>query len=419
MTLERLRAQLHDRAPGEWELYRKTAESRERVSRAGSTSALSRREEGWAARWWESGSLRFASASTPELLEGAMTEAASLSLAANRTPPPEWPTASPQASQAEEPVEAPPELFEALGRQLSAESRGEAHLEELAIRRGLSTERIVNGRGLDVSLSTRLTDGVAVSIGRRGARACETRVLFRWDGEPDTRGLARCLSDRSTLPLSDRSTPIPRGEWLLDPSVAAALLAGIARLFYAQILPRWVNRKQFASPCVTISDDACADAPCDGEGTLTRPVRLVEGGAMRGRLHDLCSARRSGALPTGHGVRSSYRTPPSTAPRRLFFETAGGAAPLDLLASVRRGLFASALTAPLRIDFERDRYEVEFTGVSITSGRAQGPVAGARARGRLSQLLGRIRGYSTERVFWSMPYPVGAPTLLVDRTEFD
>lgn len=419
MTLERLCTQLQDRAPGVWELYRKTAESRERVCRAGSISAFSRREEGWAARWWNSGSLRFASASTPALLEGAMTEAASLPLATSRSQPPEWPTATHQATEAGEPVEAPPELFETLGRQLSAESRGEAHLTELTIRRGLSTERIVNGRGLDVSLSTRLTDGVAVAIGRRGARACETRVLFCSNAEPDTSGLARCLSDRSTLPLSDRSTPIPRGEWLLDPSVAAALLAGIARLFCTQTLPRWVDRRQLASPCVTILDDACADAPYDGEGTRTRPVRLVEGGAMRGRLHDLCSARRSGALPTGHGVRSSYRTPPSTAPRRLFFETAGGTAPLDLLASVRRGLFASALTAPIRIDFERDRYEVEFTGVSITSGRAQGPVAGARARGRLSQLLARIRGYSTERVFWPMPYPVGAPTLLVDRAEFD
>ena len=123
MTLERLCTQLQDRAPGVWELYRKTAESRERVCRAGSTSVFSRREEGWAARWWESGSLRFASASTPLLLEGAMTEAASLPLATSRTPPPEWPTATHQATEAGEPVEAPPELFETLGRQLSAESR--------------------------------------------------------------------------------------------------------------------------------------------------------------------------------------------------------------------------------------------------------------------------------------------------------
>ncbi len=419
MSLERLCAQLERRVPGEWELYRKSAQSRERACRAASAGTLSRREEGWAARWWESGSPRFAAASTPGLLEEAIAEAARSPFAAIRTPPPEWPTGSSPVSEAEGPVEPPPDLFEALARQLSAESRAEAHLVELTIRRGSSAERIVNGRRLDVSLSTRLTDGVAVAIGRRGVRACEARVLFRCDGEPDISSLARSLSDRSTLPLSDRATPIARGEWLLDPSVAGALLAAIAPLLCAETLPRWVNRRQFASPCVTILDDACADAPYDAEGTPTRRVRLVEGGALGGRLHDLRSARKSGALPTGHGVRPSYRTPPSAAPRRLFFETAGGVAPLDLLASVRRGLFASALTAPVRIDLERDRYEIEFTGVSIASGRAQGPVAGAWARGRLSQLLRRVRGHSTERVFWPMPYLVGAPTLLIERAEFD
>jgi predicted Zn-dependent protease len=86
---------------------------------------------------------------------------------------------------------------------------------------------------------------------------------------------------------------------------------------------------------------------------------------------------------------------------------------------VRRGLFASALTAPVRVDLERDRFEVEFTGISIIAGRAQGPVAGARARGRLSQLLRRISGISTDRQFFPCPWPTGAPTLLVERADFD
>jgi predicted Zn-dependent protease len=91
----------------------------------------------------------------------------------------------------------------------------------------------------------------------------------------------------------------------------------------------------------------------------------------------------------------------------------------DLLAAVRRGLFASALTAPIRMDLERDRFEIEFTGISIIAGRAQGPVAGARARGRISQLLRRIAAVSTDRQFFPCPFPTGAPTLLVERADFD
>ena len=173
------------------------------------------------------------------------------------------------------------------------------------------------------------------------------------------------------------------------------------------------------SPGVTVVDDASADALYDGEGTATRRVALVLEGTLGARLHDLRSARLAGVPPTGNGVRPSYRQPPTPGPRRLFFETSTPATSRDLLASVRRGLFASALTAPPLLDFERDRYEMEFTGIVVVGGRALGPVAGARAQGRISQLLRRIAGLSTDRQFFPMPYPAGAPTLLIERADFD
>jgi PmbA protein len=180
-----------------------------------------------------------------------------------------------------------------------------------------------------------------------------------------------------------------------------------------------VQRGQLFSEKVGIVDDAAADGPFDGEATPTRRVVLVDAGALLTRLHDLRSARAAGTKSTGHGVRPSYRTPPAVSPRRLFVETGRSESGRDLLAAVRRGLFASALTAPVRFDLERDRYEVEFTGVAIVAGRAQAPVGGARARGRISQLFRRIAGVSTDRQFFVRPYPVGAPTLLVERADFD
>lgn len=420
MSADRLREELEGRAPGEWELYQKRAESREHVASPDSRSDACRREHGWAARWWQAGSPRFAAASSPQELEGSIADAGRI--ATVRAPSPEWPTAqSPLGVSGEKgkPVEPPPDLFNTLSRLVLAESRGDARLSQLSIRRGASLEQIENARGLDISIVATRLDGVALAIGRRGSRACEARVLFRWEGEPDVESLARRLSDRATLPLSDRPAPVTRGEWLLDPSVAAALLAGIAPVFCVRTLPKWVSRRQFAAPSVTIADDAIADASCDGEGTPSRRVVLVEKGGLRGRLHDLLSARKTGAKPTGHGVRPSYRTPPAVGPRRLFFETASGTAPLELLSSVKRGLFAAALTAPLRLDLEHDRYEAEFTGISIGAGRAQGPVANARARGQISQLLRRICGVATDGQFFPMPYPVGAPTLLIERAEFE
>jgi predicted Zn-dependent protease len=413
----RLREQLERRSPGQWELYEKSAESQELSSTGTERAAAARRETGWAARWWEGGAPRFACGSSPENLESAIADA--LRVETKPEPPPQWPAAASPGRETPARVEPPPDLFEDLQRRVSAESRGEARLQRLTVRRGASAVMIVNGRGLDISTFATLLDGRATATGRKGSRSCEARSVFRWEGEPDLESLARRLADGATLPLSDQGTPVDRGEWLLEPAVASALLAGIAPLFTAAPLPRWVHRADLFSRRVTIVDDASADALYDGEGTATRRVALVLDGTLGARLHDLRSAARAGAAPTGHGVRPSYRLPPVPGPRRLFFETAAPVSSRELLASVRRGLFASALTAPPVLDFEQDRYEIAFTGIAVVGGRAEGAVAGARARGRISQLLRRISGLSTNRQFFPMPYPAGAPTLLVERADFE
>lgn len=412
-----VREELARRAGTDWELYRKSGQSHERVATAAGRSEAWRREQGWAARWWENGAPRFACGSDPAALSGAIEIAGGVSVTAS--PAPRWPRSKSAEGPADLPLTPPPDIFEDLTRQISAESRGEALLTQLTIRRGRAAEHIENGSGLAVAQGAGRLDGMALAVGRRGARSCEARLVFSSDGEPDVSALARRLADRATLPLSERSTPIERGEWLLDPSIAAALLAGIAPLFSAPRPPRWLARARFSTRHVTIVDDATADAPFDGEGTATQRTLLVDSGELTGRLHDLRSAAQARSHPTGHGVRPSYRVPPAPGPRRLFFETAVGAAPLEMLPSVKRGLFASALTAPVRIDLEEDRFEIEFTGIAVVAGRARTPVAGARVRGRLSQLLKRIAAVATDRQFFPMPYPAGAPTLLIERAEFE
>lgn len=417
MTSEDLLAGLEKRAPGEWELYCKRSDSRELTASSRSRLLASRREEGWAARWWEQDAPRFACASSGDELSRAIVAAARVPTAASpRLPWPQGRSAGPSPPAA---AESPSDLFQELGRLVSAESRGEAVLTELSLRRGWSVERIRNARGLDVSFLRSTLDGTAIAIGRRGSRACEARAVFRWDGEPALEALARRLSDRATLPLSDRASPVTRGEWLLDPAAAASLLANLAPLFCADPPPRWVQRGQLFSTCVTLVDDAAADSPFDGEGTPTRRVVLVDRGAWREELRDLTRAARTGAPSTGHGTRPSYRVAPLLGARRLFFETSQGRTPRELLSSVRRGLFASALTSPLRVNLSEDRFQAEFTGVAVVAGRALSPVAGSRATGRISELLRRISAVGTDRQFFPLPFPVGAPTVLIERANFE
>src|SRR5262249_7502236 len=162
----------------------------------------------------------------------------------------------------------------------------------------------------------------------------------RWNGAAELPDLARRLSDRATLPLSGRSAPFERGEWMLDPSVAAGLLGALAPLFTVDAVPRWAKRAPVFAPRLTIVDDATPAARTDGEGADRRRALRGEGGELRGRPTALPPARQHGADSTGHGVRHSFRAPPIRAARRLFFETERASPAKDVLASVRRGLFA-------------------------------------------------------------------------------
>jgi PmbA protein len=234
----------------------------------------------------------------------------------------------------------------------------------------------------------------------------------------DALALARRLADAATLPLADRPTPFASGQWLLDPGVAAALLAALAPALRGRRSPRRPAAGPAPAP-IRIADDATRDAPYDGEGVPSRRIVLFDGGEWTGRLEDLRSAKRSGRPPTGHGVRSSFRTPPRASPRRLFFEATDPSPATTLLARVKRGLFASALTAPARVDLERDRYEIEFTGISVIGGRAQSEVGGAMATGRVSELLRRTVGAAEDLQFFALPFLVGSPTLLIERTSFE
>lgn len=409
-------ALLERQAPGAWELYRKTAETRESDVSPRNRGELWRREEGWAARWWARG-LRFACGSDAPRLAEAVAQASALP--ARDEPAPRLPSVDAVRPESGAPLEAPQDLFERLGSLVAEKSRGEAVLASLGLRRGRAIEDISNAAGLSARMESRRLDGVARAVGRRGSRGCESRAVFRWDSDPELEAVAARLADGATFPLAPRGLSFPRGSLLLDPAVAAALLASIAPLFSTEPLPRWLKKSDFAAREVTIVDDASADAHFDGEGTPTRRVVLVEEGALAARLHDLRSAARAGAAPTGHGVRPSYLTPPRAGPRRLFFETTRGVAALELLGRVARGAFARAVTAPLSIDLERDRYEIEFTGVAVLAGRAREPIAGARASGRISELLHRIAAVATDRQFFPMPYPVGAPTVLLEKVSFE
>jgi PmbA protein len=381
-------------------------------------------EEGCAARWEERGQSHFAAASSPALLSEAIRDTARLGTGGSPTLP-----ALPAGTfpQPDEPRPAPPaDAFEAVAQLLASESKGQARLTSLAVTCGEIVERIENGAGFAGGRARLFGYGNARGVGIASERRVTADVVFPVGpgGAFDSAKIAQSLADRSLLPLKGKACPFQRGELLLDPSVSASLLAATLPLFCGDahrmlLSRRYLDRNgRFSSESVSLVDDPSGEGPFDAEGVPVRRKEVVGEGLFRTRLHDLGSSGRSGENPTGNAVRPSFRLPPRAGSALFALDGKRAASATELLSSVTRGLYATALAAPARVDLENDAYRLEVEGWALQAGRVRSPVAAATIRGRLSELWRGIGGVGNDRRIFPLQFLVSAPTLFVTKATF-
>jgi TldD protein len=99
-----------------------------------------------------------------------------------------------------------------------------------------------------------------------------------------------------------------------------------------------------ASPGVTVVDDGVmqdrrGSLTIDDEGTPTNTNVLIEDGILKGYMQDRLNARLMGMRPTGNGRRQSYAYAPMPRMTNTFM-LAGDKDPKEILASVKKGLYA-------------------------------------------------------------------------------
>jgi predicted Zn-dependent protease len=422
-SLETIRETLSARAGQRWEIYAKRATSTELRVAAPYREESERFEDGFAARWDEKGRSYFAAGSSPALLIDAIHETARLS-PADAEPLPALPAGTfPQTSRAAPlPVI---DAFEEVAQLLASESKGQSRLTSLTVTRGRIVERIENGAGFAGGRERQFGYGNARAIGIATERRVTADIVFPvTETGFDVAKVAQSLADRSLLPLKGRACPFPRGELLLDPSISAAILAETLPLFCGDrhrplLSRRYLDRSgRFCADSVSLIDDPAGDGPFDAEGVASVRKETVSKGIFRTRLHDLASAKRADEPATGNAVRPSFRTPPRPGSSLFQLESASSTNAADLLASVTRGLYATALSAPPRVDLENDTYRLEVEGWALQGGRLRSPVAAAVLRGRLTEFWRGIGGVGTDRRTFPLQTLIAAPTLFLPKASF-
>lgn len=231
--------------------------------------------------------------------------------------------------------------------------------------------------------------------------------------------------ERATRLLGGRKPASAKIAVVLDPFATASLLGVIAGALTAEAVQK--GRSLFAgrvgervgSERVTLVDDGRliagpAASPWDGEGVPSGRTALIEGGVLRGFLHNTYTARKDGVASTGNASRSGFMSPPGLAPTNLFlqpgelsaeelFAQAGTAFYCQQIMGVHSG--ANAVSGDI---------SVGAAGLMIRDGAFAEPVREATIGGTIPGLLDGLVAVGRDLRFLPFGGGMGGALLLID-----
>jgi TldD protein len=166
--------------------------------------------------------------------------------------------------------------------------------------------------------------------------------------------VGRLAADHTVVLFDAKSPPVGEMPVVLAPGIPGILLHeaighGMEADFNRKGISIYANRigKRIAPEGVTIVDGGAGrkrgSINVDDEGCPTQDTVLVENGILRTYMHDRISAKHFGLQSTGSGRRESYRFPPVPRMRNTYM-LAGKDSPDEIIASVKKGIYAEVFT---------------------------------------------------------------------------
>jgi TldD protein len=162
----------------------------------------------------------------------------------------------------------------------------------------------------------------------------------------------------------------------------------------------------------------------DDEGVPGQRTALVENGILTSYMHDRISAKYYDVKPAGNGRRESFRYNPIPRMRATYME-GGQAAPEDIIASVRKGIYVDQFSNGQVKIGEGDFTFYVQSGYLIESGRLTAPVKDINIIGNGPEALADIQLVGNDPLIddgtWtcgkgqSAPVSCGIPTVLIKK----
>lgn len=209
--------------------------------------------------------------------------------------------------------------------------------------------------------------------------------------------IGREAARRALSKLGGKKVATGRADVILDPEVTASLLETLGAALAADNVLKGKSflggkeGQEVAAAAVTLVDDgrfpgANQTFPFDGEGVPTRRSVLVDGGRLKGWLHNAYTAAKMGAGLTGNGMRSSYMGPPRIDATTLYL-LPSAAGREEILSSVEEGFLITELMGLHTVDTITGDFSLGAVGHRLRKGEVGEPVNGIGIAGTLLHLL--------------------------------
>ncbi|HEX4336345.1 MAG TPA: metallopeptidase TldD-related protein [Polyangiaceae bacterium] len=243
---------------------------------------------------------------------------------------------------------------------------------------------------------------------------------------------------RQALVLLDaRQAPAGQMEVVLAPGDSGILLHeavghGLEADFNRKGTSNYTGQvgKDVASPLCTVVDDPTlfqsrGSINVDDEGEEPRRNVLIEGGVLRGYMHDKLSARHFRTQPTGNGRRESFQSVPMPRMTNTVL-LAGPHDPEEIVRSVKKGVFAKTFGGG-QVDISNGDFVFSLTeSYLIEDGKITAPLKGVNLIGNGPETLREVSMLGTDVAIsdgiWtcgkdgqSVPVGVGCPTIKISR----
>ncbi|MHB1125371.1 MAG: TldD/PmbA family protein [Bacillota bacterium] len=283
---------------------------------------------------------------------------------------------------------------------------------------------LVNSQGIDTSYRAAYCGAYSFLVAEEGNES-QTGFGFRYSqryADLDPVVIGQEGAEKAVRMLGAKTIGTRKAAVVFDPYVATNFLGVIAPALTAEAVQKGKSLfagklgNRVAADMVTIADDGTMaggilSSPVDGEGVPTGKTVLIEGGALKGFLHNTYTANKEGVNSTGNGIRGSYKSTPEVGTTNLYIQP-GPMSRDKLLGEIDEGLYITEVMGIHTANPISGDFSVGAAGIWIHKGVLTTPVRGVAIAGNIIDLLEAIDAVADDLRFF---VGRGSPTVRIAR----